>query len=113
MDGRGAVPGEWIVRADGVVVDPVALGVLDEVEDVVNLFEEQPLVLQRPKICASATQNLRSRDPFCPGERTRVRTCRISGWVAMKASNRNERNGSALSVTMVTSGRTLVSVSRG
>jgi hypothetical protein len=35
------------VRADGVVVDPVALGVQGQVEDVVDLFEEQPLVLQR------------------------------------------------------------------
>jgi hypothetical protein len=37
------------VRADRVVVDAIALGVLDEVEDVVDLLEEQPLVLQRPE----------------------------------------------------------------
>ena len=42
-----AVPGQGFVRADGVVVDPVALGVDGQVEDVVDLFEEQPLVLQR------------------------------------------------------------------
>jgi hypothetical protein len=45
----GAVPGQGFVRADGVVVDPVALGVLDQVQHVVNLFEEQPLVLRRPE----------------------------------------------------------------
>ena len=48
--------------------------------------------------------NPRSRDPFCPGDFTRVRTCASSGWAAMKASNRNERNGPPLSVTMVTTG---------
>ncbi len=35
------------MRADGVVVDAVALGVDGEVEDVVDLLEEQVLVLQR------------------------------------------------------------------
>src|SRR6478735_5707398 len=44
-----AVPGQGLVRADGVVLDPVALGVGDEIEDVVDLFEEQPLVFQRPE----------------------------------------------------------------
>src|SRR5688500_18345922 len=32
-----AVPGQGFVRADGVVVDPVALGVDGQVEDVVDL----------------------------------------------------------------------------
>ena len=49
--------------------------------------------------------NPRSRDPFCPGVRTRVRTCRSSGRVAMNASNVNERNGPPLSVTIVRTGR--------
>jgi hypothetical protein len=44
-----SVPGECFVRADGVVVDSVALGVHGQVEDVVDLFEEQLLVLQRPE----------------------------------------------------------------
>jgi hypothetical protein len=44
-----AVPGQGLVRADGVEVDPIALGVGDEVHDVVDLFEEQPLVLRRPE----------------------------------------------------------------
>jgi hypothetical protein len=35
------VPGQGLVRADGVVVDAVALGVHGQVEDVVDLFEEQ------------------------------------------------------------------------
>jgi hypothetical protein len=49
VDVVGPVPGQGLVRADGVVVDPVALGVLDQVEDVVDLLEEQPLVFQRPE----------------------------------------------------------------
>ena len=32
-----SVPGQGLVRADGVVVDSVALGVQSEVEDVVDL----------------------------------------------------------------------------
>jgi hypothetical protein len=55
--------------------------------------------------------NPRSRDPFCPGDFTRVWTCRSSGWVAMKASNRNERNGPPLSVTIVISGSRFPSAS--
>ena len=47
MDVVGPVPGQGLVRADGVVVDAVALGVHGQVQDVVDLFEEQPLVLQR------------------------------------------------------------------
>ena len=43
------VPGQGLVWSDGVVVDPVALGVHGQVEDVVDLFEEQLLVLQRPE----------------------------------------------------------------
>ena len=43
------VPGQGLVRADAVVVDAVALRGQGEVEDVVDLFEEQPLVLQRPE----------------------------------------------------------------
>jgi hypothetical protein len=42
----GAVPGECLVGADGVVVAPVVLGVTDEVEGVGDLLEEQLLVLQ-------------------------------------------------------------------
>jgi Plasmid pRiA4b ORF-3-like protein len=49
VDVVGPVPGQGLVRADGVVVDPVALGVHGQVEDVVDLLEEQPLVLQRPE----------------------------------------------------------------
>jgi hypothetical protein len=40
-----AVPGRSLVRADHVLVDAVALGVHGEVEDVVDLLEEQPLIL--------------------------------------------------------------------
>ena len=42
-----AVPGQGLVRADGVVLDPVVLGVGDQVQGVGDLFEEQLLVLQR------------------------------------------------------------------
>jgi hypothetical protein len=91
------------VPADGVV-DPVALGVHRQVQDVVDLLEEKPLYFSVP--------NPRSRDPFWPGVRTRVRTWRSLGWVATKASNRDDRNGPPLSVTIVISGKTLPSASR-
>ncbi|MBB5790855.1 hypothetical protein HD601_005430 [Jiangella mangrovi] len=41
------VPGECFVRAHGVVVGAVGVGVGNQVQDVVDLFEEQPFVLQR------------------------------------------------------------------
>src|SRR5687768_3105456 len=41
------VPGQGLVRADGVVADPVALRVHGQVEDILDLLEKQPLVLQR------------------------------------------------------------------
>jgi hypothetical protein len=47
VDLEGAVPGQRLVRADGVVLDPVVLGVGDEVQGVGHLLEEQLLVLQR------------------------------------------------------------------
>jgi hypothetical protein len=46
----------------------------------------------------------RSREPFCSGLFTLVRTWASSGWAVMKASNRKERNGPPLSVTIVTTG---------
>jgi hypothetical protein len=46
VDVERPVPGQRLVRADGVVLDPVALGVLDQGERVVDLFEVKPLVLQ-------------------------------------------------------------------
>jgi hypothetical protein len=49
VDVVGPVPGQGLVGADGVVFDPVALRVHGQVEDVVDLFEEQPFVLQRPE----------------------------------------------------------------
>lgn len=71
VDLLGPVPGDGLVRADLVVFDAVLLGVLGEHDGVVDLVDEQPLVLQVPKP--------RSRDPFCPGVFTRVRTCANSG----------------------------------
>ena len=44
-----AVPGQVLVRSDGVVLDPVVLGVGGQVDRVGDLFEEQPLVLQGPE----------------------------------------------------------------
>jgi hypothetical protein len=41
-----AVPRQVLVGSDGVVLDPVALGVGGQVEDVGDLFEEESLVLQ-------------------------------------------------------------------
>ena len=35
--------------ADGVVLDPIALGVGGQVDRVGDLFEEQPFVLQGPE----------------------------------------------------------------
>jgi hypothetical protein len=46
VDIVGPVPRQGLVWADGVVVDAVALGVHGQVEDVVDLFEEQPFVFQ-------------------------------------------------------------------
>jgi hypothetical protein len=43
----GSVPVQRLVRADGVVLDPVVLGVGDQVQGVGDLFEEEPRVLQR------------------------------------------------------------------
>jgi hypothetical protein len=49
VDLDGAVPGEVLVGSDGVVLDPVVLGVGCQVQGVWDLFEEQPLVLQGPE----------------------------------------------------------------
>lgn len=46
VDVVGTVPGECLVGADGVVLDPVVLGVTDEVQGVGDLLEEELLVLQ-------------------------------------------------------------------
>lgn len=46
----------------------------------------------------------RSRDPFCPGDLTRVRTCRSSGWRMMNSSKFSDRNWPPLSVTLVSTG---------
>src|SRR5690606_5431385 len=43
---QGPVPGDRLVRSHGVVLGPVVVGVRDEGQDVVDLFEEEPLVLQ-------------------------------------------------------------------
>ena len=42
----GPVPGDGLVGADGVVLDPVVLGVLREHDGVVDLVDVEPLVLQ-------------------------------------------------------------------
>jgi hypothetical protein len=49
MDLDRTVSGDGLVRADGVVLDPVGLGVLDKGQDIVDLFEEPTLVCQRPE----------------------------------------------------------------
>src|SRR5690606_37078535 len=41
---QGPVPGDRLVRSHGVVLGPVVVGVRDEGQDVVDLFEEEPLV---------------------------------------------------------------------
>jgi len=46
VDVAGAVPGDGLVGADGVVLEPVGLGVLDELEGVVDLLEVEAFVLQ-------------------------------------------------------------------
>jgi hypothetical protein len=45
VDIEGPVPGQVLVRADGVVLDPVGLRVRDEVEGVGDLLQEQPFEL--------------------------------------------------------------------
>lgn len=78
------------------VFDAVVLGSLDECEGVGDVVEEQALVFQCPNLC--------SRDPFCPGDLTGVRTCRSSGWRMMNSSKFSDRNGPPLSVTLVSTG---------
>src|SRR5450830_1279286 len=46
VDLDGAVPSDRLVGSDGVVLDPVVLGVRGQVQGVWDLLEEQPLVLQ-------------------------------------------------------------------
>jgi hypothetical protein len=70
------------------------------------------LVEQGAREAPGNLSNVLADDRESAGERTRVGTWRSSGWVAMKASNRNERNGPPLSVTIVTSGSRLPSASR-
>ena len=43
------VPGDGLVRADPVVLDPVFLGVFGEHERVVDLVDIEPFALQRAK----------------------------------------------------------------
>lgn len=45
----GPVPGDRFVRAGEVVVGPVGFDVVDQLQGVVDLFPEQPLVLHRSK----------------------------------------------------------------
>ncbi len=47
VDVPGPVPGQRLVGTHGVVLDPVVLGVCNQVPSVGDLFEEQLLVLQR------------------------------------------------------------------
>ena len=96
VDFEGPVLGDGFVRAHGVVFDAVVLGSLDECEGVGDVAWEQALVFQCP--------NPRSRDLFCPGDLTRVRTCRSSGWRMMNSSKFSDRNGPPLSVTIVSTG---------
>jgi hypothetical protein len=85
VDVAGPVPGPGPVRADGDVVDPVALGALDQVEDVIDLFEEHVLVPQRAEAAFPGAVLARCADAGCGRGG--------SGWVAKKVSNQNERNG--------------------
>ena len=47
MDVGGPVPAKSFVGADVVVVGPVGVDLFDELESVVDLFTEQPLVFHR------------------------------------------------------------------
>jgi hypothetical protein len=58
------------------VDDAVALRVTDEVEDAVELFEGQPLILS--SYVGDPPPGF--RDPFWPGDFTWVWTWRNSGW---------------------------------
>src|SRR4051812_26823883 len=48
VDLVGAVERDRLVRAEGVVVDPVGLGVVGQGDRVVDVFPVEPLVLNRP-----------------------------------------------------------------
>src|SRR5665811_1012014 len=55
VDLDGAVPSDRLVGSDGVVLDPVVLGVGCQVQGVWDLFEEQPRVprpLHPERLCA-------------------------------------------------------------
>ncbi len=49
VDFGGPVPGDGLVWTDGVVLEPVGIGVFDEGQNIIDLLEEQPLVFQRPE----------------------------------------------------------------
>ncbi len=52
--------------ADRVELDAEGVGLMDEIEGVVDLLAVQPLILQRPERAFA--------EAFCPGDFTRVRT---------------------------------------
>ena len=103
VDLDGAVPSDRLVGSDGGVLDAVVLGVGCQVRGVWDLFEEHPARTSGTRSRVRVTRSARGR--------TRVRTWRSSGWVVTGASNRKDRNGPPLPVTIVTTGWTLPSSS--
>ena len=66
VDVERPVPGQCLVWADRVELDAEGVGLMDEIEGVVDLLAVQPLILQRPERAFA--------EAFCPGDFTRVRT---------------------------------------
>src|SRR5665647_934789 len=62
VDLDGAVPGDRLVGSDGVVLDPVSLGVGCQVQGVWDLFEEHPARTSGTRSRVRVTRSARGAD---------------------------------------------------
>src|SRR5665811_1129826 len=65
VDLDGAVPSDRLVGADGVVLDPVVLGVGCQVQGVWDLFEEHPVRTSGTRSRVRVTRSARGCGPWC------------------------------------------------
>src|SRR5450830_2173594 len=65
VDLGGAVPGDRLVGSDGVVLDPVVLGVGCQVQGVWDLFEEHPARTSGTRSRVRVTRSARGCGPGC------------------------------------------------